>query len=273
MSSLGGHVQFCLKNPNRRVYTSKVLTILTTPPKHNFLDNKYTRLYFKLLSKRYTSEYYEEHHIIPRSLGGTDDFDNRIKVTSRVHFLCHLLLTKMTTGTERSKMICAFMIMRVHNNNKRYINSRLFESYRISHSNVMKEMGIAEKNSQYNSVWVTNVSSGKSKRQHKYSVLEEGWVWGRCSKSKDERRADGEKSRAEYLLKVRNDTDKKYSEMAKIFADGEYISIEDFRQRKNIDVSYVSIIKGWKRALPILNNHIEHGKGFTSSQMRSILNA
>ena len=38
--------------------------------------------------------YYEKHHIIPRSLGGSNDNENLIKLTAREHYFAHLLLAK-----------------------------------------------------------------------------------------------------------------------------------------------------------------------------------
>ena len=38
--------------------------------------------------------YYENHHILPKCLGGNDDFSNLVLLTAREHFLCHKLLYK-----------------------------------------------------------------------------------------------------------------------------------------------------------------------------------
>ena len=46
----------------------------------------------------------ERHHIVPRSMGGTDEIDNIIEVSPRVHYLLHLLLYKMTSGNDKKKM-------------------------------------------------------------------------------------------------------------------------------------------------------------------------
>jgi hypothetical protein len=40
-------------------------------------------------------EYYENHHIIPRSMGGTNDKENLIKLTAREHFIAHWLLWRI----------------------------------------------------------------------------------------------------------------------------------------------------------------------------------
>ncbi len=37
--------------------------------------------------------YYENHHIIPRCIGGKDDEDNLVLLTAKEHYICHKLLT------------------------------------------------------------------------------------------------------------------------------------------------------------------------------------
>lgn len=39
--------------------------------------------------------YIEQHHIIPRSEGGTDDKSNLVNLTAREHYIAHLLLAKI----------------------------------------------------------------------------------------------------------------------------------------------------------------------------------
>ena len=46
----------------------------------------------------------ERHHIVPRSLGGSDEESNIVSVSPRVHYVLHLLLYKMTSGEDKSKM-------------------------------------------------------------------------------------------------------------------------------------------------------------------------
>lgn len=74
-----------------------------------YLSNKYTRWYHAIIYSAQSrldtaGEYTEVHHIIPRSLGGTNDANNLVKLTSREHFVCHLLLTKMVTGMAKRSM-------------------------------------------------------------------------------------------------------------------------------------------------------------------------
>ena len=44
--------------------------------------------------------YYEKHHIIPRSTGGSDDPNNIVILTAREHFIAHWLLYRMYSNNE-----------------------------------------------------------------------------------------------------------------------------------------------------------------------------
>lgn len=79
-----------------------------------FLENKYTKWYFKIIEVAKTSNrkkrsgiYYESHHIIPKSMGGEEE----VLLTAKEHYICHLLLCKMLTGVNRHKMINALIRM------------------------------------------------------------------------------------------------------------------------------------------------------------------
>jgi hypothetical protein len=105
------------------------------------LTNKYSKTYFAITSNarhRITEGYTELHHIIPQSMGGSNDKENLVELTAREHFICHWLLIKMTTGEDRSKMLYALNGMRAENRyQQRYhtkITARVYEKYRIEHA-------------------------------------------------------------------------------------------------------------------------------------------
>lgn len=58
----------------------------------------YQKIYDNIIHNRLlnsiTDGYTECHHILPKSLGGSNDKSNLINLTAREHFICHLLLTK-----------------------------------------------------------------------------------------------------------------------------------------------------------------------------------
>jgi hypothetical protein len=88
-----------------------------------FIDNKYTRIYYAIIeraqSRAQPTTYTEKHHIIPKSLGGSDCRSNIAVLTAREHFVCHWLLVKMTEGTAKRSMGHALRIMLAKKPNSR----------------------------------------------------------------------------------------------------------------------------------------------------------
>jgi hypothetical protein len=84
----------------------------------NYLENKYSKAYFRIIAnarlrpvpfthwrKRHLNDqYYEAHHEHPSALGGTDTVENLVFLTAKEHFVVHLLLTKMLEGPELKSM-------------------------------------------------------------------------------------------------------------------------------------------------------------------------
>lgn len=76
-----------------------------------FIENKYTKWYLKIIESaknKNRSGYLEKHHIIPKSLGGSNNIDNLVSLSAREHFVCHLLLVRMVGNIDhKRKMIYA----------------------------------------------------------------------------------------------------------------------------------------------------------------------
>ena len=106
--------------------------------------NKYTRWYHNIIEQarnRITDGYIERHHIIPRSLGGSNDASNLVNLTAREHFICHWLLTKMHAGEARGKMISALYLMQGKNQYQvRYINSKVYSTLREEYSQYISNL-------------------------------------------------------------------------------------------------------------------------------------
>jgi len=98
----------------------------------------YERLVAKARVRKKVDGYSEIHHVLPRSLGGTDDESNLIVLTSKEHFLAHVLLAKMHGGM----LWTALIIMKGKKN--RYCNARLFEMAR-KYAFTAREKAIREK--------------------------------------------------------------------------------------------------------------------------------
>lgn len=79
------------------------------------LENKYTKTYYSIVTRAQSrgklNVPFEKHHILPKSLGGNNDKSNLVALTLREHFICHMLLVKMTFGKSRNKMVYALWKM------------------------------------------------------------------------------------------------------------------------------------------------------------------
>jgi hypothetical protein len=97
-----------------------------------FLENKYTKWYFNIIrNANPTTSYVEKHHIIPRCIGGSDHRENIVSLTAREHFVCHLLLTKMTTGKVKQAMCWAVgKFAQVNKNQQRNFTSWEYQKIR-----------------------------------------------------------------------------------------------------------------------------------------------
>lgn len=145
----------------------------------------YEKLYQLIINYRLQNPvtgYTETHHILPRSLGGSDEKSNLVALTAREHFVCHYLLTKIYkyNSYEWHKMNHAFIIMKSMNNKQqRYFNSRLYDSARKNFSKVMSCSQTGPHNSQHGTFWICNLLTQENKKVSKGSKVPEGWTLGR----------------------------------------------------------------------------------------------
>ena len=114
--------------------------------------NKYEKWYASITENaknRVLTDYKERHHIVPRSIGGSDDKSNIVDLTAREHFICHWLLTKMYIGDNRGKMINAMYMMRAESKHqKRYeskITGRIYENLRKEYSEYISKLNTGRK--------------------------------------------------------------------------------------------------------------------------------
>lgn len=122
-----------------------------------FIFNKYTNLYFAIISNSTSKNrskqdgYYENHHIVPRCLGGTDVEWNLVLLTAREHYLCHWLLTKMVPGQLKYKTQFAFFRMSTENQSQqRNITSRQYDIARKHHAEACRVIGGQKKGKKWN---------------------------------------------------------------------------------------------------------------------------
>lgn len=226
----------------------------------------YTSIYYSIINNRKNNQYNgytERHHILPRSLGGTDDKDNLVNLSAREHFICHLLLTKIyQKGTnEYYKMIHAYIMMcnvKSKNHMRNYnVNSRLYDNLKTDYSESMKITQSGKNNNQYGTMWIYSNTLRESKKVKKDYVLDSDWCKGRvmnfeyldrkcikcdvnlgCISSKELR-----KNCTECSKKRSDDTKKKIklnNSCKKCICDGiEYISVGEASRHLNLNAETI----------------------------------
>ena len=100
-----------------------------------FIKNKYKQWHDNIITKaknRTLIGYKEIHHILPKSLGGSNDKSNLVELTAREHFIVHMLLCKFTKGEAKRSMLYAFKCMCYYKKDGRNykINSRIAQKLR-----------------------------------------------------------------------------------------------------------------------------------------------
>ena len=153
----------------------------------------YRKIYFKIINKalrkEYTGQrwkgdgnYYEKHHIKPRSLRGTDKNNNLVLLTAKEHYICHWLLVKSydKDTIERKKMLKAwFMMACVGDTGRPIISMKDYEKYKTEFAKYMSEKSQNINNSMYGKHWYTDLRTGMIKpfniNPGKFWVMGKNW--------------------------------------------------------------------------------------------------
>ncbi len=92
----------------------------------------YQNIYNLLIAKAQVREkvngYKERHHIVPKSLGGSDHKSNLVELTAREHFIAHMCLALIHGGTQWYAVV---RMKKQHELKEQKINSWLYEIARI----------------------------------------------------------------------------------------------------------------------------------------------
>lgn len=149
----------------------------------NQFNMNYQKIYDNLIKKRVENpptEKYERHHIVPKSLGGSNKKENIVKLTYREHYIAHLLLCRIHRGTQNYyPMLRALNMMRAGREDAKIKNSRMFAYFREDFVKMMSESQTGEGNSQYGTVWYHHPELNINKAFHRDDVIPDGFVKGR----------------------------------------------------------------------------------------------
>jgi hypothetical protein len=227
----------------------------------------YRKIYNQIIENRKQNplpkdEYGEVHHVIPKSLGGTDEKENLVRLSAREHFICHYLLTRMfeknTNGWH--KMTYAFLMMKCENRyQKRYFNSKLYERLRIEytkyHSKLLSEARkgkhTGKDNSQYGTCWIFHDLIGKKKiKKTKFPEYhEQGWILLTTKTKAKNVKTKEKKIKRSNKKKIKQQQEwKQYINDVFIqYLESDCDSILEFCKKGYYDKSYVNLSVQFKR--------------------------
>jgi len=219
----------------------------------------YQKIYDNLIEKRRNktpSGYVEKHHIVPRSLGGTDDPSNLVALTGREHFVTHLLLHKIHQQSETAYALWMMQCRSSFHEDRPYIrNSRMYEWARKEFIKYCKghKFAVGDRNSQYGTRWICNVDLQENRKIPKDDPVPEGWIAGR------NRWKVIQKKQQQQIQKQQEKIDNAYYWYSKLLKS-EAVSIRNFVRNSEYNKSHVSFVKMLKKYVPEFSVH--HGKPF-----------
>jgi hypothetical protein len=133
------------------------------------ISNKYTKWYNALInraiSRNILDNPIENHHIFPVSFNRDwkNKNHNKVVLTIREHFICHLLLTKMFFGENRLKMVRAMFFLNRRNKSK---SSRQYLDYKLIWiDHMQKNNPLFDDNTKQK---ISKALSGRTKETHDY---------------------------------------------------------------------------------------------------------
>ena len=156
---------------------------------------KYKNIYESLVLKGLNREldqdvYTEEHHIVPKCLGGSDEPINLVKLTAREHIIAHMLLSKMYP--DNKKLITAVVSMTMYSkftinrsDGIKRVSTRLLskfrEKYMISqkgkrlskaHREKLSIAKLGKKRRAFSESTKENISLGKKNKRYGTAIMD-----------------------------------------------------------------------------------------------------
>ena len=166
-----------LSNSNKKVEVASINTNMNYITAYNNLINR------SINRELISDQYYENHHIVPRCVGGSDKKENLVFLTPREHYIAHQLLIKIYPNN--IKLTHAAMMMTVSskcNKGRKYSKNRLYGWLRTKYSKQISLKQQGTSNNQYGTTWVFSKElqvSKKIKNEEIDMFLSKGWERGR----------------------------------------------------------------------------------------------
>jgi hypothetical protein len=208
----------------------------------------YTKHYEMLIERaknRIIDGYVERHHIIPKTLGGSNEDINLVDLTAREHFIAHQLLVKIYPNN--IGLIKAVQIMCIMSNGQsERVNNRMYGWLKEKFALAQSISQFGEKNSQYGTMWVSNLSQRISKKIPK-GEIPNGWVKGRNVWLSLEKK---EKYKLEIEIKKLKYNQDKKDELRPILIDYKKYGFEYVHRKYNLMIKHSAFTLKLKKYFP-----------------------
>ena len=130
---------------------------------------KHYNLLIERAKFRDLKDYTENHHIIPRCMGGLNTKENLVRLTPEEHYLAHQLLVKIYP--DNTGLVSAALMMTVDNSKRNSrLNNKVYGWLKRKYQKIAKQR-IGSKNGTFGSFWITNGISNKKIKDE----IPEGW--------------------------------------------------------------------------------------------------
>lgn len=213
---------------------------------NNILVNRgrilnYKKIYDRLIDRgihRSINGYKENHHIVPRCMGGSDEKENLVYLTPEEHYLAHQLLVKIYPNNPKLVRAASMMIVNRPSN-------KMYGWLRRRFSIAQSESQSGKGNSQYGLKWITDGTI--SKKIPCEEDVPDGWHLGRSIKIKKYKAPP----RFTHMSMCKNCIALNNKETAYVwyrkFNDSNCASIREFVRISDYDKSHVAFIKMLKK--------------------------
>ena len=119
-----------------------------------------------------STDYYEIHHIIPKSMGGDNSRNNLCNLTLKEHFFAHLLLTKIYPNNIKVHAaiwnMCNVLTV---NKIKRYApSSRTYQNIRSDYMKIKKGENHYWFGKKHSKEHILHANTGRSKKAYQYTL-------------------------------------------------------------------------------------------------------
>ena len=224
----------------------------------------YQKIYSSLINRAKTrniNTYTEQHHIVPKCLGGNNLPENLVNLTPEEHYVAHQLLAKIYKDNHKL-LYAAVMMCSNRPTNKLYgwIKRKLSESQ----SKLMSGAG----NNMFGKKWIANEFETVLTESAEADVLVGSgkYIMGkvatrafcgclvrkRCVEHENKRKYTTERKTNEFVEKTKALFDE--------FLQSDVTSITQFAKMKN--TSQPAITQVWKKYIPEYSMYAQHGKSF-----------